>query len=88
MSTTSETPLTAGTRSLIPLSSAMPWLIAALFLFLLPWFFPSGGALTIMSQMAITIVFALAYNMLLGQVSFLSSSYLSIISLAVSFVSC
>ena len=73
MSTAANSPLTAGTRkSLVPLSSALPWLVVAIFLFALPVFFPSGSALTIMNQMAITIIFALAYNMLLGQGGMLS----------------
>ncbi len=72
MSRIANSPLTAGTRSLIPLSSALPWLIAIAFLFGLPVVFPSGSALTIMNQMAITIIFALAYNMLLGQGGMLS----------------
>lgn len=54
------------------LAIVMPWLLAAGFLFMLPVFFPSGSALTVMNQMAITIVFALAYNMLLGQGGMLS----------------
>ena len=49
-----------------------PWIIAILFLLLLPTVFASGSALTIMNQMAITIIFALAYNMLLGQGGMLS----------------
>ncbi|MEM8749056.1 MAG: branched-chain amino acid ABC transporter permease [Pseudomonadota bacterium] len=73
MSTATDSPLTAGTRApLIPLASAMPWIIASVFLLALPVFFPSGSALTIMNQMAITIIFALAYNMLLGQGGMLS----------------
>ena len=50
----------------------LPWAIAALLLAALPVFFASGAALTIMIQMAITIIFALAYNMLLGQGGMLS----------------
>ncbi|MEP1208958.1 MAG: branched-chain amino acid ABC transporter permease [Rhizobiaceae bacterium] len=57
---------------LVPIRSALPWLIASGFLLLLPQVFPSGAGLTIMNQMAITIVFALAYNMLLGQAGMLS----------------
>ena len=53
-------------------ASALPWLLAALLLLALPTVFPSNSALTIMNQMAITIVFALAYNMLLGQGGMLS----------------
>ncbi|SEF49255.1 branched-chain amino acid ABC transporter permease [Jhaorihella thermophila] len=50
----------------------LPWLVSALFLLVMPLIFPSNAALTIMNQMAITIVFALAYNMLLGQGGMLS----------------
>jgi len=44
---------------------------AALFL-ALPFFFTGGFAITLLSQMGIMIVFALAYNMLLGQAGMLS----------------
>ena len=44
-----------------------PWAAAAILLAVLPLVFTSGAALTVMNQMAITIIFALAYNMLLGQ---------------------
>ena len=57
---------------LVTMKSAMPWIAACLFLLLLPQIFPSGAGLTIMNQMAITIIFALAYNMLLGQAGMLS----------------
>ena len=49
-----------------------PWLTAAVVLALLPQVFTNNSALTIMNQMSITIVFALAYNMLLGQGGMLS----------------
>ena len=49
-----------------------PWLIAILVLIFLPAVFTNNSALTIMNQMSITIVFALAYNMLLGQGGMLS----------------
>ena len=51
---------------------AAPWLVAAVLLLFLPTIFTAGSAITIMNQMAITIVFALAYNMLLGQGGMLS----------------
>lgn len=54
------------------LSAALPWIIATVFLLLMPFIFASNSAITIMNQMAITIVFALAYNMLLGQGGMLS----------------
>ena len=47
--------------------SAAPWLLCAIALLLFPFVFQSNSAITIMNQMAITIVFALSYNMLLGQ---------------------
>jgi len=50
----------------------MPWLIAAVLLAIMPQIFSNNSALTIMNQMSITIVFALAYNMLLGQGGMLS----------------
>lgn len=52
--------------------TATPWVIAGVILLLLPAFFTNNSALTIMNQMAITIIFALAYNMLLGQGGMLS----------------
>ena len=54
------------------LASVLPWALFALLLLILPMVFPANSALTIMNQMAITIVFALAYNMLLGQGGMLS----------------
>jgi branched-chain amino acid transport system permease protein len=49
-----------------------PWVIASVVLAILPMVFTANSALTIMNQMSITIVFALAYNMLLGQGGMLS----------------
>ncbi|MEM7545914.1 MAG: branched-chain amino acid ABC transporter permease [Pseudomonadota bacterium] len=49
-----------------------PWVIATVFLLFMPFIFTENSAITIMNQMAITIVFALAYNMLLGQGGMLS----------------
>lgn len=54
------------------IKSIAPWLIAAAFLLALPHIFASNSAITIMNQMAVTIVFALSYNMLLGQAGMLS----------------
>ncbi|MFK7943029.1 MAG: branched-chain amino acid ABC transporter permease [Paracoccaceae bacterium] len=50
----------------------LPWVLAAGWAAALPFLFPGGGAVTILNQMAITIVFALSYNMLLGQGGMLS----------------
>jgi branched-chain amino acid transport system permease protein len=48
------------------------WLAAALLFAGLPFVFRSGTALTMMSLMGIMIIFALSYNMLLGQTGMLS----------------
>ncbi|MGB7318690.1 MAG: branched-chain amino acid ABC transporter permease [Planktotalea sp.] len=50
----------------------MPWILAAIALLIMPYVFTSNSALTIMNQMWITVIFALAYNMLLGQGGMLS----------------
>lgn len=50
----------------------MPWIVGSLVLLVLPVVFTDNSALTIMNQMSITIIFALAYNMLLGQGGMLS----------------
>ena len=54
------------------LSSAIPWIIGAVILIILPYFFTGGGSITIMNQIGITIVLAMSYNMLLGQGGMLS----------------
>lgn len=56
----------------LSLAQVMPWIIATVILLFIPFVFTSNSAITIMNQMAITIVFALAYNMLLGQGGMLS----------------
>jgi len=48
------------------------WGIAFILLALLPRVFTSGFAITMMSEMGIAIIFALSYNMLLGQGGMLS----------------
>jgi branched-chain amino acid transport system permease protein len=48
------------------------WLVAALLFAGLPLVFRSGTALTMMSLMGIMIIFALSYNLLLGQTGMLS----------------
>lgn len=50
----------------------IPWAGGAVLLLVLPQIFSSGFALTVMSQIGLLIVFALAYNMLLGQGGMLS----------------
>ena len=71
MSTSSNitaSPLRAGSMIL----PAAPWIISALLLCVLPWIFNNNSSITIMNQMWITVIFALAYNMLLGQGGMLS----------------
>ena len=48
------------------------WGLAALVMVALPQLFSQGFAITLMSQMGVAIVFALSYNMLLGQGGMLS----------------
>lgn len=56
----------------LTLQAVLPWLLGIAFLGLMPFIFDSNSAITIMNQMMITIVFALSYNMLLGQGGMLS----------------
>lgn len=72
---TETTQKTSAGRAQVPgltLSMALPWIIATVFLLVMPYIFTSNSAITIMNQMAMTIIFALAYNMLLGQGGMLS----------------
>ena len=48
------------------------WVGAAIVLLLLPKLFSSGGSLTTFSLIGISIIFALSYNILLGQTGMLS----------------
>lgn len=48
------------------------WIAGAVILLILPLIFSSGAALTVMSLMGISVIFALSYNMLLGQTGMLS----------------
>ena len=61
-----------GKTVFMPLASALPWIAAAVLLLVLPLIFDSRSGMTVMNQMAITVIFALAYNMLLGQGGMLS----------------
>lgn len=55
-----------------PVTSFAPWLGAAATLIALPHIFSSGASITMMSLMGFAIIFALSYNMLLGQTGMLS----------------
>ena len=48
------------------------WIVGGAIVLLLPFLFSSGAALTVMSLMGIAVIFALSYNMLLGQTGMLS----------------
>jgi branched-chain amino acid transport system permease protein len=58
--------MSAATRFLLP------WLLTALAFAVAPQIFSSGLSLTMMSLMGVMIIFALSYNMLLGQTGLLS----------------
>lgn len=50
----------------------VPWAVAAVVVMVLPYVFSSGASITMMSLMGFAIIFALSYNMLLGQTGMLS----------------
>ncbi|MEP3917881.1 branched-chain amino acid ABC transporter permease [Ascidiaceihabitans sp.] len=66
--TNTASPMRAGLLSI----TYMPWIIAGVLLLILPFIFTNNSSITIMNQMWITVIFALAYNMLLGQGGMLS----------------
>lgn len=70
MTSLADTAARSGRAS--PVALVLPWLGAIVLLAVLPLLFTSSSAITIMNQMAITVVFALSYNMLLGQTGLLS----------------
>jgi len=49
-----------------------PWIVAALIILVLPLLVTSGFYMTMLNRMGVLIIFALAYNMLLGQGGMLS----------------
>lgn len=53
-------------------SYLLPWIVAAAVVLVLPYVFSSGAAITMMSLMGFAIIFALSFNMLLGQTGMLS----------------
>jgi len=59
-------------RSAAFMRLAAPWTALAIIFAMLPTIFTSGSALTVLSLMGIMIVFALSYNMLLGETGLLS----------------
>ena len=70
-----DVPLRAGVQPTRPAALARlaaPWIALAAVFALLPLIFTSGSALTMLSLMGVMIVFALSYNMLLGETGLLS----------------
>jgi branched-chain amino acid transport system permease protein len=70
-----DVPLRAGFqqgRLVATVRLSAPWIALAILFALLPLLFTSGSALTMLSLMGIMIVFALSYNMLLGETGLLS----------------
>lgn len=69
-----ETVATGRTMRYRPLNLArwIIWGLTAFLMLVMPLFFTGGFAITLMSQMGIMIIFALSYNMLLGQTGMLS----------------
>ncbi len=53
-------------------SVLLPWFLAVVLVLVLPLVFNANSSIIILTQMAITIVFALSYNMVLGQAGMLS----------------
>jgi branched-chain amino acid transport system permease protein len=54
------------------LGKLAPWIVLAILLAVAPYIFTSGTSHTMLSIMALSIIFALSYNMLLGQTGLLS----------------
>ena len=70
--TTAEAALTNGSLVRAFLKRYAVWIVFLAVAVVLPWLMPGGSARTVMSQIGVTIIFALAYNMLLGQGGMLS----------------
>jgi branched-chain amino acid transport system permease protein len=69
---TARSGLAARPAALVTVTHYGTWAAVASVFVVLPLVFRSGTALTMMSLMGISIVFALSYNMLLGQTGMLS----------------
>jgi branched-chain amino acid transport system permease protein len=74
MQQSSQPVVTGRTLRYRPLNLArwIIWTTTALLMLVMPLVFSGGFAITLMSQMGIMIIFALSYNMLLGQTGMLS----------------
>ncbi len=58
-------------RTVAPWRALLPWVIAAVAILALPHLAPSGFGLSLLCRMGIAIVFALSFNMVLGQAGML-----------------
>ena len=68
----SEATAVATSSPSMPWRSLMPWVISLAVMAVLPFLFEGGTAFTLMNVIGINIVFAMSYNMLLGQGGMLS----------------
>lgn len=59
-------------RLSLRMGSSLVWVVTAAILLAAPWLFPGSFALTLLTQMGTLAIFALSYNMLLGQGGMLS----------------
>ena len=72
MATLSPASATRSAGTFARLAPYGTWIGGAVLVLLLPFIFRSATALTVMSLMGIAVIFALSYNMLLGQTGMLS----------------
>ena len=70
--TTADAALANGSLMRAFLKRYAVWIVFLAVAVVLPWLMPGGSARTVMSQIGVAIIFALAYNMLLGQGGMLS----------------
>ena len=68
----SEATAVATSSPSMPWRALMPWVISLAVMAVLPFLFEGGTAFTLMNVIGINIVFAMSYNMLLGQGGMLS----------------
>lgn len=59
-------------RLSLRMGSSLVWVVTAIVFLVAPWLFPGGFGLTLLTQMGTLAIFALSYNMLLGQGGMLS----------------
>lgn len=67
-----EASMGAGTPVIGRLRAIWPWIVVPLIAVILPLVFTSGHAINMLNHMGIAVIFALSYNMLLGNTGLLS----------------